>query len=128
MPGLRGPPWPSGCGVHWGLIACCGSIGAEAGVDRERLRWVQPWSTTTPTSTEVFRPAADGPSGHGWIRAGDTEPTTIPEGTCVAFYCAHGGAISDEVGNAIETGAPKPVEVAGLGETVPEPGNSRGPQ
>lgn len=60
-------------------------------------------------------------SGHGWIEAGDESVTTIPEGTCVSFYCAHGETISDSLGNSIETGhAPTPVEVARGGDVVPD--------
>ena len=47
-------------------------------------------------------------SGHGGIDAGDTATTRVPKGTCVAFYCAHGGYIYDDVANAIETGSHAP--------------------
>lgn len=43
-------------------------------------------------------------SGHGGIDAGDTATTRVPENTCVAFYCGHGGTIEDSLGNAVETG------------------------
>lgn len=59
-------------------------------------------------------------SGHGWIGARDAATTVVPKGTCVAFYCAHGQTIWDLLGNAIETGAPRPVEVVGPGGTVPD--------
>lgn len=62
-------------------------------------------------------------SGHGGIRtdeAGAYETTTVPEGTCLAFYCPHGEGLPDSVGNAIETGnPPTPTEVFGPGSEIP---------
>lgn len=54
------------------------------------------------------------------IRAVDTATTKVPEGTCVAFYCAYRQGISDSLGNAIEAGTPKPVVAVGSGESVPD--------
>jgi len=52
---------------------------------------------------------------------GDASTTTIPNGTCLVFYCEHGEAIFDYEGNAIELGmnTPRPVEIAGAGQVVP---------
>ncbi len=59
-------------------------------------------------------------SGHGGIREGDPATTTVPEGTCVRFYCEHGQTISDARGNAIETGQPPvPTESFGPGAQIP---------
>ena len=62
-------------------------------------------------------------SGHGGIMSGEggvIETTTVPKGTCIAFYCAHGEGIPDSLGNAIETGnAPAATEVFGPGSQVP---------
>jgi hypothetical protein len=62
-------------------------------------------------------------SGHGGIMSGEAgaiETTTVPKGTCISFYCAHGDGIPDSLGNAIETGnAPAATEVFGSGSQVP---------
>jgi len=83
-------------------------------------------STAEATRARVLSSAADSGtvfSGHGGIMSGEggvIETTTVPKGTCIAFYCAHGEGIPDSLGNAIETGnAPAATEVFGPGSQVP---------
>ena len=68
-------------------------------------------------------------SGHGGIPRGDTATFTVPKGTYIRFYCPHGEGISDELGNAIETGVrrwpfrnaqPRPYEIVSPGGVVPD--------
>jgi len=61
-------------------------------------------------------------SGHGGIGAADTTTVTVPQGTHINFYDAHGKPISDALGNKIETGVntPAPFETFGPGQQVPD--------
>ncbi|WP_228454737.1 putative adhesin, partial [Streptomyces alkaliphilus] len=60
-------------------------------------------------------------SGHGGYRllALTKRKTRVPEGTSVAVYSPHGKPILDSLGNAIETGNPKPFKVYGPGSKMP---------
>jgi RHS repeat-associated protein len=50
-------------------------------------------------------------SGHGALVVGDFSPiTVVPRGTSLTFWTEHGNAISDALGNAIETGKQITVE------------------
>jgi RHS repeat-associated protein len=56
-------------------------------------------------------------SGHGGLLVGDSSPVTfVPEGTSVTFWTMPGKAISDSLGNAIETG--NPISAEAFGEQV----------
>jgi hypothetical protein len=59
-------------------------------------------------------------SGHGGIRDGDSALVTVPEGTSVHMYGKHGESISDSLGNKIETGSPKALEIHGPGVKLPD--------
>jgi RHS repeat-associated protein len=62
-------------------------------------------STAAPTLEASANPNIL--SGHGGLLVGDSSPvTTVPQGTSITFWTAHGNGISDALGNAIETGAP----------------------
>lgn len=82
-----------------------------------------PW--VTPVSVESGVVAAETGtvfSGYGGIMSGEVgaiETTTVPKGTCIALYCAHGEGIPDSLGNAIESGnAPASTGTFGPGSQV----------
>ncbi|WP_055550484.1 putative T7SS-secreted protein [Streptomyces sp. NBRC 110028] len=74
-----------------------------------------------PAPEPFARPDGDAVlSGHGGIAPGDGAAATVPEGTYLHMYSRHGETISDALGNQIEIGNPKALEVYGPGEKLPD--------
>ncbi|MBZ4322284.1 DUF6531 domain-containing protein [Streptomyces sp. SCA2-4] len=93
----------------------------RAGVERGAPDFVTGSSGTTQDVRTLGRPDHELVfSGHGGINAGDGTPVTVPHGTSVAMYGRHGDSISDALGNDIERGTARPLEVYGPGEQLPD--------
>ncbi|WP_249375349.1 putative adhesin [Streptomyces sp. I05A-00742] len=100
----------------WGLSPC-----ERAGAERSAPDFVTGSSGTTQDVRTLGRRDHELVlSGHGGINAGDGTPVTVPEGTAVAMYGRHGDSISDALGNDIELGKARPLEVYRPGERLPD--------